>query len=131
MNKSKPEMLQDQVRVASMQRLHAEHIRSHFGVEQYEPHTVVGTSDVRWNPGEVREQRRRTWKRWKSDKLCTTTHCKIRCSCVSRAHARPPKEAWTAHSSINAASSEVTLGKEMLREETYPEEERTGAGEAM
>ena len=23
----------------------------------------------------------------------TTTHCKIRCSCVSRAHARPPKEA--------------------------------------
>ena len=37
--------------------------------------------------------------------------------CVSRAHARPSKEAWSTHSSVNAASSEVTLGKEWLREE--------------
>ena len=43
---------------------------------------------------------------------------------------REPKEAWSTHSSINDASSEVTLGKEMVADETYPEEERTSAGEA-
>ena len=36
-----------------------------------------------------------------------------RCSCVSRAHARPPREAWSTHCSVNAASAEVILGKEM------------------
>ena len=44
----------------------------------------------------------------------TTTHCKIRCSCGSRAHARTPKEAWRTHSRINDASSEVTVGIEMV-----------------
>ena len=53
-------------------------------------------------------------------KQCTTTHCKIPCSCVSRAHARPSKEAWSTHSIINAASSEVALGKEMAARRNIP-----------
>ena len=47
-------------------------------------------------------------------KPCITSHCKVPWSYVSRAHAGLPKEAWGTHSSINAASSEATLGKEMV-----------------
>ena len=34
-------------------------------------------------------------------------------------------------SSVHAASSEVAVAAKWLREETYPEDEGTGAGEAM
>ena len=37
-------------------------------------------------------------------KMSNTTHCKIPCSSVSRAHARPPKEAWSTQSSVNACN---------------------------
>ena len=40
----------------------------------------------------------------------TAVHCKSPCSCVSRTHARPPKETCSAHGHVHAASSEVTLG---------------------
>ena len=64
----------------------------------------------------------------KVGKPCTTTHCQISCSRVSRAHAGLSKEAWSTHSGVNAASSEVVLGKEMdARRNIY---RRTSASEA-
>ena len=49
-----------------------------------------------------------------------TTHCKSSCSCVSGTHARPAKEAWSLHGHVNAASSEIALGKEMASRGNSP-----------
>ena len=35
------------------------HTSSHFGVKTFEPPQLLSTSDVRWNPREAREQKRR------------------------------------------------------------------------
>ena len=62
----------------------------------------------------------------KMTKSSNTTHCKIPCSCVSRARARSPKEAWSTHSGVNAASSEVTVGKEIAARRNIRSHESDG-----
>ena len=158
--------LQDQVRAASMQKLLAEHTRSHFEVKQCEPPQKLGTLGCQvesqgnargeaqmrvikastaqtryscglWAPRSIGLSTQnqavadagaehfavcsrsscvaseRRGNAGKVAKPCTTTQCKIPCTCVSRALTRPSKEACSAHSGVNAASLEVTLGKEM------------------
>ena len=50
---------------------------------------------------------------------CTTTHCNTRCTCVSRAHARLPKEAWSKHRSTTMQVRRC-WGKEMVARRNMP-----------
>ena len=70
---------------------------------------------------------RETCKLWKNGKSSNTTHCKIPCSCVSGAHARLGKR-LRVHTVVSTLQVRSLLwAKKWLREETYPEDERTGA----
>ena len=65
-------------------------------------------------------------------KPCTTTHCKIPWTCVSRPARKTLRKRLGVHTVFSTLQVRRLLwAKKWLRGETYPEEERTGAGEAM
>ena len=71
-------------------------------------------------------------RRGNAGKVANRAHCKIPCASVSRAHTGPSKEAWSTHTVVSTMQVRRLLwANKWLREETYPEDERTGAGEAM